>query len=541
MKMESIVIPAMNDFASLYIEQKEPVKGFFHYDITENAVFEKRYKDVMERRFNREALTTCIANYLERFPTSVETKKSLEKLRHEQSTVVIGGQQAGLLTGPLYTIHKIISILKLAEQQEKNLGTPVVPVFWIAGEDHDFLEINHVYAETGQSMKKINFPTQSGLKQMASDIYYDKEELQKWVETIFMHFGERKHTKELIASILEASAHSRTITDFFSYLIMSLFKNYGLLVMDAADPNLRNLEKPFFSKMIDQASLITEKVLTQQKAIKDHGFSRMIDIHGQSANLFLYKGKERLLLDYDPETDRFTSEKSDLQINRKNLQEWLQREPATFSNNVVTRPLMQESLFPSLAFIAGPGEIAYWGELKQAFELWNMNMPPLVPRINITFLTSSIERDLNDLQLSLSDVIEKGTEKEKQGYFDTVTDREFYTILDGISQYLDERYQTIFERLNKNRGLLPLAQKNLAFHFKQIDFLKNKADQFMKEKHQYELEKYERIERHLRPNGSPQERIWNIYYYINDRGEEFIHQLMELPFEFDGKHKIVKI
>ncbi len=542
MEIESIVIPATNDFASLYMEQKEPVKGFFHYDITENGVYEKRYNDLMKRDFNRKALAACIENYMERFPTSNETRKSLEKLQNDKSTVVIGGQQAGLLTGPLYTIHKVISILKLAEQQERNLGTPVIPVFWIAGEDHDFLEINHVYAEAGRKMKKVNFPEQKGLKKMASDIVYNKEEMQKWLETIFMHLGERKYTKEVFASVLEASNRSETITDFFTTIIMSLFKDYGLLVIDAADRHLRNLEKPVFSKVIDQASLITEKVLTQQKLIHHYGFTRMLEIHPQSANLFLYEGNERLLLDYDSKSDRFKVEKTDWQMDRLDLSEKLKETPEIFSNNVVTRPLMQESLFPSLAFIAGPGEIAYWGELKQAFELWDMKMPPLVPRINITFIEPNIERDLDDLQLTIEDVLKNGVEKQQKTYLDSVTDRDLEMILDDMNKFLEERYQSVFERLeHTERGLLPLAHKNLAFHTKQIEFLKKKADWYVKERYESELEKYERVERSLRPNGSPQERIWNIFYYLNERGESFIHELMSLSFEFDGRHKIIRI
>lgn len=542
MEIESIVIPATNDFASLYMEQKEPVKGFFHYDITENGVYEKRYNDLMKRDFNRKALAACIENYMERFPTSNETRKSLEKLQNDKSTVVIGGQQAGLLTGPLYTIHKVISILKLAEQQERNLGTPVIPVFWIAGEDHDFLEINHVYAEAGRKMKKVNFPEQKGLKKMASDIVYNKEEMQKWLETIFMHLGERKYTKEVFASVLEASNRSETITDFFTTIIMSLFKDYGLLVIDAADRHLRNLEKPVFSKVIDQASLITEKVLTQQKLIHHYGFTRMLEIHPQSANLFLYEGNERLLLDYDSKSDRFKVEKTDWQMDRLDLSEKLKETPEIFSNNVVTRPLMQESLFPSLAFIAGPGEIAYWGELKQAFELWDMKMPPLVPRINITFIEPNIERDLDDLQLTIEDVLKNGVEKQQKTYLDSVTDRDLEMMLDDMNKFLEERYQSIFERLeHTERGLLPLAHKNLAFHTKQIEFLKKKADWYVKKRYESELEKYERVERSLRPNGSPQERIWNIFYYLNERGESFIHELMSLSFEFDGRHKIIRI
>ncbi|WP_062105168.1 bacillithiol biosynthesis cysteine-adding enzyme BshC [Bacillus niameyensis] len=542
MDIESIVIPATNDFASLYIAQKEPVKGFFHYDITENTVFEKRVSDLLKRNFDREGLAKCIEAYMKPFPSSEQTKRSLQKLRCENSTVVIGGQQAGLLTGPLYTIHKIISIIKLAEQQEEQLGIPVVPVFWIAGEDHDFLEINHVYVEVGKEMEKINFPRNPNLKHMASDIHYDKEVMSQWIDTVFLHFGERSYTKEMLDTLHTAVAACQTVTEFFSYLIMSLFKEYGVLIIDSADPNLRTLEEPFFYKLIEQAAPITKSVFAQQDIISGFGFNNMIEINNGAANLFYYKDNERILLNYNSEEGIFESGKGHFQIRKEDLLQVLQSEPERLSNNVVTRPLMQEWLFPTLAFIAGPGEIAYWGELKQAFELLKMEMPPLIPRMNMTFLESAVERDINELNLSLDEILKGGVAGKREKYLKANADELLGSQLDEISATLDEKYQAILKRLEaSDRGLLPLAQKNLDFHIKQIEFLKQKANWALEQKHQSELEKYNRIERSLRPNGSPQERVWNIYYYLNISGEDFIRRLMSLQFVFDGKHKIIKI
>ena len=99
------------------------------------------------------------------------------------------------------------------------------------------------------------------------------------------------------------------------------------------------------------------------------------------------------LLEFDASKRLFTAKREGLSYTEGELFDLLQQYPERFSNNVVTRPLMQEWLFPTLAFIAGPGEIAYWGELKQAFELFENCMPPIVPRVNITFLDSAVERD----------------------------------------------------------------------------------------------------------------------------------------------------
>ncbi|MCJ8006169.1 bacillithiol biosynthesis cysteine-adding enzyme BshC [Lederbergia wuyishanensis] len=542
MDFESIVIPATNDFASLYIEQKEPVKGFFHYDITENTVYEKRYNDLMSRNIDRAGITRVIENYMMKFPQSEKTKRSLEKLRNEQSVVVIGGQQAGLLTGPLYTIHKIISIIKLAEEQESKLNKPVVPVFWIAGEDHDFLEINHVYVEAGKSLQKISYKTNNDEKKMTSDIHYNKDDMFQYVNTVFMHFGEKEHTKKILTSLQAGIMQYNSITDLFSYIVMSLFKDYGLLIIDSADPGLRQMEEPFFSQLIDQNVEITQAVLSQQNEIGSHGFNKAIEMDNNAANLFVYVNNERILLDYLAERDLFYSKKAQVEWERENLHELLRQNPEQFSNNVVTRPLMQEWLFPTLAFIAGPGEIAYWGELKQAFDFLGHNMPPIIPRMNMTFLEAAVERDIYDLELSIEVILKNGVTKNRELFLESVADEELESILEQAKTYLEKQYNSIFKRLEESdRGLLPLAKKNLSIHLKQLDFMEKKSNESLEIRHQTILDKYTRIERHLRPQGTPQERMWNIFYYLNEMGESFIHQLMEEKYVFDGTHKLIRI
>ena len=157
MDLESLNIPAINQFASKYLNQEEPVTSFFHYNINMPSVYQERMKDLHSRQFPREGLTKCISSYMEGLPSSDKVEESLGKLRNNAVTVV-AGQQAGLMTGPLYTIHKIISVIQLARQQEAELKHPVVPVFWIAGEDHDYQEVNHIFVEKGAKLEKVGYP-----------------------------------------------------------------------------------------------------------------------------------------------------------------------------------------------------------------------------------------------------------------------------------------------------------------------------------------------------------------------------------------------
>ncbi|WP_270582929.1 bacillithiol biosynthesis cysteine-adding enzyme BshC [Bacillus smithii] len=542
MKLENIQIPAINLFASSYLKQEKPVVDFFHYRLSDPYVFEKRLRELENRTFLRYELASCLEKYMEDFLHIPAVQRSIHKLKLPHSAVVLGGQQAGLMTGPLYTIHKIISVIRFAGLQEEKLGVPIVPVFWIAGEDHDFLEVNHLYVQKGTKMEKFSY-TESVLgKKMVSDICFNKALMQKWVEEIIRQFGETEHTNGLLDLLREAIECSETITDFFRYLIAQLFCHYGLLLIDSAFEPLRKLEIPYFRNMILENESITEKVLEQQSIIRQAGFSNMIELSEEAANLFLYECGERILLEYNKEKERFTGKNGEIEMETEHLLDRLKTAPQCFSNNVVTRPIMQEQLFPTLAFIAGPGEIAYWAELKQAFEFLDMKVPPILPRLNITLLERSVARDLEVLGIDVKTAIESGISSEKNQYWDTVRDDTFHDLIETTKEDLMKHYEKIKDRARKmNLGPLSLIEKNLEFHFRQLDYLKKKTDQNLMVKHQAILQKYDRIENSLHPNGGPQERVWNLFYFMNQYGVSFIHDLMELPFTFDGTHQLVKI
>ncbi|PAQ12631.1 bacillithiol biosynthesis cysteine-adding enzyme BshC [Bacillaceae bacterium SAOS 7] len=542
MELDRISIPAINQFASLYLKQEAPVTDFFHYQLTKEDVYRQRVADLNNRSFMRESLADCIESYMEALPKSGMVTASLRKLKDERSTVVIAGQQAGLLTGPLYTIHKIISIIKLAEQKERELGIPVVPVFWIAGEDHDFLEVNHVYVEHDQMIEKKTYPEKMLEKRMISDIEFDHQQMEHWVEKLFASMEETEYTNQLLRFVHEAIDRSETITDFFTSLIHSLFSQYGLLLIDAAYPPLRQLESSFFKQMIERTEEITASVQEAQQSVMSHSFKQMIELSPQAANLFIYEHHERTLLEYDRERELFIGKSGGSQYSKEDLLHLLECHPEKFSNNVVTRPLMQEWLFPTLAFIAGPGEIAYWAELKNAFELFEMKMPPIEARLNMTLIERNIMSDLQELNISLASALIHGVEKERELFWQSVRDDHFHELIASVQSSLMEHYDMFEERAKQlHKGTLPIIQKNRQFHLQQLQFLEKKTDDMLKRQHEDVLSKYIRVQQALKPEGAPQERVWNVFYFLNKYGLDFVDELMKLDFVFNGDHQMVKI
>lgn len=544
MEILNLSLPATNRFASNYLEQSADIQPFFHYRYNDVEDDKKRMDELSSRIFPRKEVAAHIESFMERFPTSEAVKKSIEKLRQDESVVVIGGQQAGILTGPLYSIHKVISIIKLAEQKERQLGVPVIPVFWIAGEDHDFQEVNHVFVPVNQKIDKWTYPEKVLQKKMVSDIELNKNVCLSWVQNIIENFGETEHSNSLLQFAEEQVNNSQNFVDFFANIIMELFKDYGLLIVDSGNKDFRLIQKEFLAKQLENHETITFSVLEQQKQIGNKGYPITIDISDQAANLFFYdqKQNERILLEYNRESNRFVGKSGAASFSKEELMELVSKKPEQLSNNVVTRPLMQEWLFPTIAFIAGPGEISYWAELKLAFEHFHIKMPPIVPRLNITFLDRSVETDIFDLKLNITDVITRGTGQEKESFLSTIKDMELEEMFSKAKLDLIEQYKLIEAKTEElDRGLLPMLKKNEAYLLKEINFMQSKLEDSVKFRHKVILNKYARVDLSLRPDGFPQERVWNIFYYLNEYGLTFIKDIMVEAFEFDGRHKVIKI
>ena len=544
MEILNLSLPATNRFATDYIAQTEELMQFFHYRYNSDFDYKARLAELKGRSFMRNELSQYIGEFMDRFPSSPAVYDSLKKLKQENSAVIIGGQQAGILTGPLYTIHKIISIIHLAKQQESKLGIPVVPVFWIAGEDHDYQEVNHIFIEKNNKMEKMTYPEKVLEKKMVSNIPLNREKCRAWVENIIETFGETEHTKNLLLILEEKIMHSQTYVDFFAGIIMHLFKETGLLLVDSGDPRLRKLESSIFGKQIKGFDEITNRVKSQQHNLKNAGFPNAIDLSENAANLFYYdeKHKERVLLDLNQEKKVFTGKECFHEFTMSELLEIAENQPERLSNNVVTRPITQECLFPVLAFIAGPGEIAYWAELKMAFEWFGMKMPPIMPRLNITFLERSVESDFGELGLDLQSVLISGTEAEREVYLKSIKNESIEDQFRKTKDQLIQNYELIEELTLKNvSALLPLLKKNEELLLKQIEFMENKIQKSIQQKYDVVIKKYEKAENSLRPGGIPQERVWNILYYLNKYGTDFLEELLHFSFDFDGTHKVIKI
>ncbi|MEV9640333.1 bacillithiol biosynthesis cysteine-adding enzyme BshC [Mammaliicoccus sciuri] len=536
MELDTMELPRKNKLMEAYQHDPQFSHRFFDYELSA-AGYEARAQELMQRSFQRAELAAVIEQYMQPHGISPLAAQHIKELSSD-AFVVIGGQQAGILTGPLYSVHKAVSVILMARQQRELLQKPVVPVFWIAGEDHDINEINHTYtANLGKAVKR-QFKQPTVLKTMASDTVYDQKELTAFIKKIFKSYGETAYTHDLLENVLRTVEEQQTYTGFFTSLMNELFTQHGLLFLDAAYKPLRQLESKYFSQMIENADKMASTIYSAEQDLHAMGHKKPIESEAQDANLFYVHETGRVLL--KRKAGKFVNEQTGLSFSEEEMHEIAAEQPWLLSNNVATRPLMQDLVFPVLAFVGGPGEIAYWSLLREAFHTLGIRMPVIVPRLSITLITRKTQEALKQTGLTINEVLDGQLPWRQEQWMNEQRDEQFDSLLEESKKLLELQYEKMQSHLLKtDPGLLPVVKKNLQFHQSQFDYLQKTKEQSILRKHHVQYERYQTLSEQLFPEGSLQERLYSPYFFINQYGEGFIDQLLKQPYQFDGSHQLV--
>ncbi|AZK46878.1 bacillithiol biosynthesis cysteine-adding enzyme BshC [Paenibacillus lentus] len=491
-------------------------------------------------RAGRRELVQRLRQYNERFNPNPAVTKSLSKLGQPGTVVIVGGQQSGLFTGPLLVIYKAITIIKAAERASKQLGRDVVPVFWIAGEDHDWDEVDHTYVLSPElEVSRIRIPREDGRRGSVSYTVVKAEEWERAVRDLDQLLPDSEFKADLLGQLRDALSVSASLTEAFARLLGTWFGKYGLVLLDSADPTLRRLEVPMFEAMIRSNDELESAYHAASRDITSLGYRPQAEVAEGGANLFYIAEGERLLL--FKRGDVYTDRKGLVAFSREALIAELHRHPERFSNNVLTRPLMQDYLLPVLGSVLGNGEIAYWGLTGKAFELLELRMPLLLPRMSFTIMDDTTQKHMDKYSLSWEDVIDHTAFTRIKADWLAKQDK-----LQLDAQFAEMKrafaglYDPLIEQLGQvEKGLIKLGNTNKTKIIEQMDFLQVRVKEAMERSNEAGLRHFDRIEFTLFPQHKPQERVFNIYAYLNRYGIDWIDRLMEVPYEMMGQHRMV--
>ncbi|MEI3597025.1 MULTISPECIES: bacillithiol biosynthesis cysteine-adding enzyme BshC [unclassified Oceanobacillus] len=536
MRIDAVNIRNQGQLIADYKSNRSVMK-FFDYHPFESV--DERVEELSNRSFKREELAAILAERNTAWGAGEATLKNIKKFHNPESVVVVGGQQAGLLTGPLYTINKIISILQYAKEQEKRLDIPVLPVFWIAGEDHDFEEVNHVFFPHGKGLNKFPLKQSHYKKLPVTDIALDQKVAAKWVDELFSKLPETIHTRDIYQLVTDALRQSVSFTDFFAVVIHKLFQEEGIILMDAADERIRNIEQDYFIRLIENQPKISRGVFDIAKELENCGYTAALELDPTDGHLFYHLDGERILLSRT-EQGTWKGKQDEIELTTEDLLKLAETNPEKLSNNVVTRPVMQELLLPTLAFIGGPGEISYWALLKPAFHALDLKMPPVIQRLSFTYLPETINKALAATGLTVEEAINEGSSVKREQWLLAKQEPPIDELAKNLKETIKEAHKPLRETAEAIRDDVgALAEKNLHYLQREIEFLQYRMKLALEEKYAKDIKQFDEIQLLLRPGEGLQERMWNVLPFLNEYGREFISKIARSTCSFQNSHYVV--
>ncbi|MEK3849341.1 bacillithiol biosynthesis cysteine-adding enzyme BshC [Paenibacillus peoriae] len=526
-----------------YIQGTGRASDLYEYNVLHADAYAQRAKWLDKTghlRLNRKDIVACLRIYNEKYNSYEAVRASLDRLESPDALVVAGGQQSGLFTGPMLVIYKAATLIKAAREAEERLGRPVIPVFWIAGEDHDWDEVNHTYVMANDPQAvKIKLNKQPERRSSVSAIKVEAVEWKQAIADIEQSLPDSEHKAEIMRMIENGLTDSYGLSEAFVKLLGLLFGTYGLVLLDSADPSLRKLEASVFKQLVQHNDELEQAYRTTAARIVDYGYHLQADVHEGGANLFYIHEDERLLL--FKKAGLFTDRHGLVVFTVDELLEEIDRHPERFSNNVLTRPLMQDSLFPVLASVLGLGEIAYWAITRDAFGVLEMQMPILLPRMSFTLVEPGVEKHMLKYELSFGQVRD-GLEERKKQWIATQDQLGMQDQFSGAKEAFVRMYEPLVQQTGLiEKGLLPLGETNRDKILAQIAYLEAKVQEALLRQNETALRQWDRIEWSLFPFGQPQERAYTIYHFLNRHGLSLIDMIMSVPLDLTGTHRVIYV
>lgn len=532
--------------AEHYIEQYNRVSALFDYSPWEEDAWEKRIEELDRtagERADRLQLAHVLRSYNERIGNSSAALSGIDSLKQSDAYVVVGGQQAGLFTGPLLVIHKVVSVLKAAQRASRQLQRKVLPVFWIAGEDHDWEEANHYYGLNGElevEKHKLVVHAAGAGRTSVSHVKVEPEEWIKAIEELGSTLPDSEFKPDLLVQLNEIHRQADNLSEATARILAWLFGDHGLILMDSADPELRVLESPMFLAQLDRGQELVTALLDGQSDVEKLGYKPQAPVHADSAQLFLLDEGERRLL-YREAGGSYQDKQGRRSYTGEQLRDWACEEPYRFSNNALTRPIMQGYVLPVLACVLGPSELAYWGMLRPAFQLHGQRMPILVPRMEFTFVETGVSKHMDLYGLNFEDAVTR-LDELRDAWLIEQDQHGWSNRFDEARAAMLAAYEPLLNDVIKHQpGLVKLGETNLAKLVEQIDFMKKRTVEASRSRFDTGLKQWRKVERSLLPMGKPQERVYNIFTYLNKYGRDWLDAWITSVPEDGRQHHIVQL
>ncbi|MFA3783112.1 bacillithiol biosynthesis cysteine-adding enzyme BshC [Melioribacteraceae bacterium 4301-Me] len=524
-----------------YIQNNESVSKYYHRNYRDTSSYEEFFKLLTAKNnFNRENLINIIkSQYANNNPTQ-QTLNNIELLRSSNTLAVITGQQLGIFGGPLYTIYKIISAIKLCSNLKENFDAfNFVPIFWMEGDDHDFDEASTTSIIDNNNnvitLKYDDGQIEEQNRGSVGEILFNRS-LNELLNNLSNNLRESEFKPQLMTLLKSIYTEGKTFAQSFRDLLFKLFDEYGLIIFNPLDAEVKKLLKPVFIKEITEYSSHADKLVERSAELED-AYHAQVKV--KPINLFYIDNNERLLI--EPTDNDYRLKGKRKKFSREELINLLSSQPERFSPNVILRPICQDYLFPTAFYIAGPSEISYFAQITPMYEIYKIAQPFIYPRASATLVEKGIKNILEKYNLTYFDVF-----KGEQEIVNMVISSLSELNLDAIFENTITEINSIMGNLNHNlvtidKTLTDIIDKSKEKILQTIEAIKAKTQEAEQRKYEVAVRQVKKVSNALLPNNNLQERELNFFYFANKYGLDLLKRIYSELAINKFEHQIIEI
>ncbi len=543
LQTESVPFAEISGQSKLFIEyQQNPLalKKYYPSVVESHTQISARIPEVLT---NHKADRNLLCDALEDINTScgagAKTLENIKLLRENDCVAVVTGQQAGLFSGPLYTIYKALSAVKMTECL-RGRGFNAVPVFWIATEDHDFEEVSKTFipGRDGELAELKNEPKRCYENLPVGTIKLD-ESIKETVKELFEDLSNTEFTGEL-RELIERSWNAETyFGDAFAKLLTKLFGEYGLIILCPLDPRLKQLAAPIYKEAIVKSAEIVESLRKRSDELQQNGYHAQVLVGEDYFPLFWQASDKTRNALKKSEQGTFKTKDASREFTLAELAEIAEKEPTRFSPSVVLRSVVQDYILPTACYFGGAAEIAYFAQSGEVYRLLDRPQTPIFHRQSFTVIEPKHAKTLDKYGLELKDLL--------IGYENLLPEIvEKYLNIDTAKVFaeVEEKINIELNRLDQNLSRIePTLAENLAKRRRKIIYhigaMRNKFHHAQIRKDETLRRQIETMFTALLPHKHLQERTLNVTYFLNRYGFNFVDWIYQAIDLDDKGHRVI--
>lgn len=511
-------LPWVRRLAADYAFSFDALAPFFSGDPREATAWRQAVERAQQHPRQRDAVANLLAGQLARRSAPPAALAALETFRDPRAVAVVTGQQAGLFGGPLYTLLKALTAVQLARRVSADHGVPAVAIFWIDSEDHDWEEVASTTLLDAEALPRelaADAPAGAGELPVARLVLDDR--ITGTLAQVRAILPPTEFTDDLLARLGEAYAPGQTMSEAFGRWLETWLGPLGLIVYDCADPAAKPLAAPVFAHELSHPGRTTSLAAEAGAALVRKGYHAQVDAHREAAALF-HLDPERHPIRIDGEGFAVGARA----VSAADLVAEAAAHPERFSPNVLLRPLVQDTLFPTVAYVGGPSELAYLGQLRGVYEHFGIPMPLVVPRSTATLLDSAATRFLQRYGLPLD-----AMQAQDESVLNRLLEAQLPPIVESSFQdahdCVGRKMQALIEALPALDPTLEGAARSTMGKIEhELRTLHNKIIHAAKRRDETLRRQFVRTRSLTFPHGHLQERTLGFLYFLNRYGPALV-------------------